>query len=121
MIFYVIGNRYTQDFIFVSFFHSYCQNIWFFFIPALERLVQHLSPSLQDEFSEVCTAFDTTPNVTLDDETKNDIVEAIDTTGWDFVGPDFFEFLGKFSFCIFVAKEGKMANVGWESEIVSND
>jgi uncharacterized FlaG/YvyC family protein len=49
---------------------------------------------LLGEFQEVSRSFDTSPNFTLDDDTKAEIVDAIDKSGWDLVGPDFFEFLG---------------------------
>jgi hypothetical protein len=66
----------------------------FQFVLALDKLVQNLSPSLLGEFQEVSRSFDTSPNFTLDDDTKAEIVDAIDKSGWDLVGPDFFEFLG---------------------------
>ena len=59
---------------------------------ALEPLIVHLSMSLQNDFQNLCDDFRSTFQIDADE--KSQIVNAIDTAGWDFVGVDFFQFLG---------------------------
>ena len=67
----------------------------FFFFLGLRFLVDTVTPTLTDEFQQLRDDFDATPKFRLDNDVKQEIVEAIDKAGWDFVGVDFFEFLGE--------------------------
>jgi hypothetical protein len=63
-------------------------------ILGLAALVEKMSKPLNESFVKLCGDFNATPKIRLDDDAKREIVDAVDTAGWDKVGVDFFEFLG---------------------------
>ena len=62
---------------------------------ALYGLVCRLSESTQSDFRRLCDRFDTSPSIQIAEETRIEIVEGVYVIGWDRIGQEFFEQLGK--------------------------